>query len=244
MEPMEEIWETVSQPAPDGKRYLTFKDLGGLSFLYVTGFVDIKKYSFKEWIDSFLPSRQKDGSYLVSHDGWREKKKFRYEGPVTPPFDPNAIVEEEYTEADFIQLINDRVVPNTFMIEEKAVPELIQRLKAAKKIKDGKIFVDRAVKKGITLLVDQYPSPRRVLELMTFELKKVNKAEGEKARRGAEKSGFKAGRTAQEIAATRLAEMSRTLRAAGVPMPSIPGIPGIPEVSLKDLKKRKTPQRA
>lgn len=232
---MEEIWESVSEPAPDGKRYLTFKNLGGLSFLYVTGFVDVKKYSFKDWSDAFLPSRKKDGSYLVTHEQWIEKKKFRYAGPIGTPFDPTTLEEKEYTETDFVQLLQDGVVPNTYMIDEKAIPQMVANLKAQGKIKGGRILIDKTIKKSIAQLIDNYPSPLRILELMASELIKVKKGERGKASGAAQKSGFAKGKTAQEIAASRLAEMTKTLKEAGAAMPEIPS------VSLKELKKKKGP---
>lgn len=237
MEPIEEIWQTVSKPGPDGKRYILLKGMQDLGFLYISGFVDIKKYNFQEWINAFASSRQKDGSYLISHDQWVEKKKFRYSGPVGVPFDPMTIKEEEYSEQEFIELLKTKVIPNT-IFDQSAIPRIVAEFKLQKKIQNGKIGVDKALKKMILDTVNDHPSPLRVLQVMVDTMRRKKGLGKSFSQFDLQKSQFSAGRTAQEIAKARLAEIAREIQRAETPVPEGP------TVSLKDLgRKRRTTGR-
>src|SRR5204863_7506137 len=96
------------------------------------------KYSLQDWVSAFLPSRLADGSYIVNHEQWMEKKKFRYTGPVGHPFEPSKIPEKEYDEADFLKLLKEKIIPNT-IFDESAMPQLLATLKVPQKLKNGKI---------------------------------------------------------------------------------------------------------
>src|SRR5262245_56516548 len=113
MDPLEAIFNRVAKDGKDGKKYIFFKDQTDIAFLYASGFVDAKKYGFQNWMDAFKPSRQADGSYVISREQWMEKKKYHYEGPINPPWDPMSLEEREYTEKEIQEIIAKKIIPCT-----------------------------------------------------------------------------------------------------------------------------------
>jgi len=233
MDPMEQIWEKAAKPAKDGNKYFIFKGINDLGFLYVTGFVDAQKYSLKDWTDAFKSSQQKDGSYLVSHAQWLEKRKFRYGGVIHPPFNPLTLPEKEYSEEEVIKVLSENILPQT-IFDKSAIPQILQNLRSQKKLVNGKLKVDRKLKMEVAHLIDSYPSPRRILELMVDTLKRAKKP-SEALAHQTERSGFAAGKTAQQIVASRLSELAKEIKKEEAPLSEAPSI------SLKELKKRKPP---
>jgi len=235
LEPIEEIWLKVAKPAKDGNRYIYLKGGQDLGFLYVSGFVDIAKNGFKEWLDSFADSRQKDGSYIVSHDQWVSKKKFRFTGKIGDPFDPMALPEREYTEGEFVKLLTEKVIPNT-IYSPSYIPQFLNDLRAQKRLVNGKIRLDQGAKAFLTRTVNSFPSPTRILELMVAALKEQKGSGFKSTQLSAQKSNFAAGSTAEKMIQARLAEIAKETQKAE---PAPKG----PTVSLKDLQKKKTPGR-
>lgn len=230
---MEELWLKVSKPAKDGKKYIVLKGVNDLGFLYVSGFVDISKYGFKEWIDAFKGSRTPTGSFIVTHEQWLEKKKFRYDGKIGIPYDPMTMIEEkDYTEAEVTKLLTEKIIPNT-IYSAAYVPQVVNNLKAQGKLAGGKIFIDKKVKEFVGTIINTYPSPRRILELMVAALKDQKKNKNQLSQAEAQKSSFAAGSTAQSIVQARLAELAKEVKAAESVQPSGPTL------SLKDLAKKR-----
>jgi hypothetical protein len=229
---MEELWLKVSKPAKDGNRYILLKGLGDIGFLYATGFVDVQKFSFKDWMDSFLSSRQKDGSFVITKPQWMEKKKFRYEGKIEPPFDAFTIEEKEYTESELTKLLTDKIIPNT-IYNQSYIPQVLNNLRAQKKLVNGKIRIDREMKEFIHNLINTYPSPKRILELMVGALKYAKDNKYKMSQLGLQKSAFAAGSAAEKIVQARLSEIAKEIHAAEAPAPTGP------TVSLKDLQKKR-----
>src|SRR5579885_1144140 len=87
------IWDQVAPPGTNGKKVITFADRNDLVYLFCTGFVDERKFTLHDWVDSFQESLQEDNSYAVSEAQWMSKAKFRYSGPVGQPFDPMLLRE-------------------------------------------------------------------------------------------------------------------------------------------------------
>ena len=233
MDAMEEIWGKVAKPEKDGTKKIVLKGANDLGFLYVSGFVDIKKNSFKSWIDAFAPSRRKDGSYAVTHDQWVEKKKFRYTGRVGVPFDPMSIEEKQYTEVEVIKLLTEKIIPNT-IYDESYIPQVLNNLRAQKKLVNGIATIDRKTKEYVAQIVNNYPSPTRILEILVDALRKSRGSKNAMSQLEAQKSGFAAGMTAQQIAASRLNEIAKEVKQAESQVAN-----ETPSVSLKDLKKKK-----
>lgn len=229
---MEELWLKVSKPAKDGNRYITLKGLGDIGFLYATGFVDVQKFTFKEWMDAFAPSRQKDGSFVVTHPQWMAKKKFRFDGKLDAPFDAFTIEERDYTEAELTKLMTEKIIPNT-IYNQSYIPQVLNNLRAQKKLVNGKIKIDKGIKEFIHNLINTYPSPKRILELMVGALKYAKDNKYKMSQLGLQKSSFAAGSAAEKIVQARLSEIAKEIHAAEAPAPTGP------TVSLKDLQKRR-----
>lgn len=236
MNPMEEIWNSVSKSGKDGKRSITLKGVGDLAFLYLSGFVDVKQHNFKSWIAAFQPSKLADGSFAVTHDQWLEKRKFRYEGPVETPFDPNTIEEKEYTEDEFIKLMGKEILPNT-QFDPGVIPQMMANLRLQKKSQNGKVNLDKKLKHELIELLNRYPHPQRVLQAMVYALKEGKGKQVALSQAEAQKSSFTAGLSIQQMAQTRLAEISKELKKEGVALPESQ----VPAISLKDLKKKRPP---
>jgi predicted DNA binding CopG/RHH family protein len=231
MNPMEEIWQSTSIPGKDGQNYIVFQGIGDLSFLYLSGFVDVDKFSFQEWADSFRSSRQKDGSYRITHEQWLEKKKFRYSGPIGVPFDPMSLEEREYPEAEFLKILSEKVLPNT-IFDRKSAPKLMENLRLFKKLHGGKVTLDKEVKQALTQILTDYASPRRFMEMTVENLRKQKDAKAALSEIESQRSKFAAGKTAQEIAAARLSEIAKEIKKEATTAAG-------PSVSLKELKKKK-----
>ncbi len=238
MDQLLDTWNRVSKPAKDGKRFITFKSVQDLMFLYATGFVDTQKYSFEQWLNAFATSRQSDGSYLLTQAQWLEKKKFHYTGPIHPPFDPMSLEEREYTEQEITKLLTQDLIPAT-SFDKSYVPQVINNLKAQGRFVNGRFKIDTNVKKYLTEVIKQYPSPLRVLQVTVHKLLKAKKGDVASAKEELQKSNFYAGASAQQIASSRLSSMvGATKSASSSDSPEGTGI------SLKDLqKKRKSTQK-
>ncbi len=234
MEPMEELWMKVSKRFKDGNRYIALEGVNDLSFLYVSGFVDVKKFPFKDWIEAFKDSRQSTGKYIVNHEQWLAKKKFRFTGPIGVPFDPMTIPEKAYTEKEIIDLLSKKIIPNT-TYDPSYIPQVMNNLRAQNKFVNGKFIIDRKTKEYVNQIVNTYPSPTRILELMVGAIKWNKKSKHQRAGLEAQKSSFAAGSTAQRIAEQRLAEIAKEIHA------HTPVEPKGPTISLKDLQKRRGP---
>ncbi|QQR80567.1 MAG: hypothetical protein IPJ69_14980 [Deltaproteobacteria bacterium] len=232
MDQILDTWNKVSKPTKDGKRFITFKSVQDLMFLYATGFVDTQKYSFEQWLNAFTSSRQSNGSYLVSKEQWLEKKKYHYSGPVNPPFDPMTIEEKEYTEQEITKLLTQDLIPAT-SFDKSYVPQVINNLKAQGRLINGKFKIDQNVKKYLTEVIKQYPSPLRVLQVTVHKLLKAKKGDVASAKEELQKSSFFAGASAQQIASSRLSNMVGNAKTTAP----------IPEegagISLKDLRKKR-----
>ncbi|GEM_PF-2563477 len=233
MDPLESIWNKVAKPSKDGKKYIVFKDLQDLMYLYASGFVDAQKYSFKQWSEAFASSLQSDGSYRVSAEQWAEKKKFHYRGPINPPFDPLSLEERVYAEKEITRVLTDQFIPST-IYSTSYVPSILNHLKTQGKMIQGEFHIDLEFKKRLLAIIDQQPSPLRVLQVIVHQLKSQKKGNVKLTQEDLQKSGFEAGATAQQIASARLSDLMGTKEAN-------PQTTSRENISLKELqRKRKT----
>ncbi len=203
-------------------------------FLYASGFVDAQKYSFDQWTDAFASSRQADGSYLINKEQWLEKKKFHYRGKIDVPFDPMIIEERDHTEEEVTRLLADKILPGT-IFDKSYLPTAINNLKAQGKLVNGKLSVDLATKKYLLSLMNQYPSPLRVLQVTVHKLKQARKGDRQMTQDEQQQSAFIAGASAQQIAASRLSDMMKSTQGDVKSQSSSQG-----GISLKDLQKKKS----
>lgn len=238
MDPLEVIFNRVAKERKDGKRHIFFKDHVDIAFLYATGFVDAKKFTYKQWLDSFDPSKQPDNSYIISKEQWLEKKKFHYDGPIHPPWDPMALEDREYTEKEIQDLLVEKVLPCT-VFDATYAQVYINNLKAQGRLVNGKAIIDKVAKEYILQVINQYPCPMRVLEVSVYGLRNMKRGKTQTAQDQIQKSGFAAGMTAQQIYSSRLADLAK--KQAPKVAPAAP-VSNNPAISLKDLqKKRRAP---
>lgn len=237
MDPLEAIFHRVAKESKGAKdkKYIFFKDQVDIAFLYASGFVDAKKYTYKQWLDAFDPSKQANGSYVVSHEQWMEKKKFHYDGPINPPWDPMALEERDYTEKEITELLVQKILPCT-VFDSSYAQTYINNLKAQAKLVNGVAFMDKAAKDYILQVINQFPAPMRVLEVAVWGLKKAKKGITQAAQTRIQESGFATGATAQQIFANRLADLAKTPAAK---QPQAAPVSDKPAVSVKDLQKRR-----
>ena len=235
MDALAEIFLKTSKPGKDGKRYIFFKNQVDVTFLYFSGFVDAKKFSCDKWIEAFKASQQPDGSYAISEKQWLEKKRFHYEGPVDPPWDPMTLEEREYKEKEVHDLLIRKILPCT-VFDKGYAQVYMNNLKAQGRLVNGRARVDRPAKEYILQILNQYPSPLRVLQISVHGLRKARRGFTQAAQDQIQKSGFASGMTAQQIYASRLADL------AGKQSPKeTPPAPDKPAVSIKDLQKSRGP---
>lgn len=233
---MHSIWNRVSRLAKDGKKYIVFKTAHDLAYLYASGFVDSKKFTYQNWMDAFAASKLKEGSYLVTYDQWMEKAKYHYHGPVGEPFDPMQLEDRLYAEKEFIEILKKKVIPET-IFDESQVGSFTNNLKAQGRFVNGQVNIDKEAKKFMLQFMNTYPSPMRVLRIQVQRMSKAKKGAIGAAQSQAQKSGFAVGQTAQQITAAKLDSLFQSGAAtppAATPASNAPG-----GLSLKDLQKKR-----
>lgn len=221
---MESVWAQAAQTTQDGGRCLFFKTDQELYFLYSHGFVDYQKYPLKQWIAAFQTSRQKGGSYRITHDQWLEKSKFCYMGAIGVPFDAMTLPDKTYTEKELKDFLSERIIPQT-VTDDKAIPELIEQLKTKKKIVNGSAKLDADLKQIMNGFMNTYASPMRQLELENEAIRLAQQ-------RAQTNTAFSAGMTAQQAIMEKMKNLSGQT-------PETQAASDAPSLSLKDLKKKR-----
>ncbi|QQR80555.1 MAG: hypothetical protein IPJ69_14920 [Deltaproteobacteria bacterium] len=199
----QDIWQRVSQPANDGNRYIFFKSLTDIEYLYCTGFVDEEVYSVKQWVESFNDSRQPDGSYVINEIEWMDKIPFRHVKPVGSPFDVMTLKEGDWSEEDMQKLIQTTLLPNLFFTKDE-FSQIFALAKQNGLYVNGKYRITPLIKRDIHQMLTQYPSPRRARELAMQEAKKAQAPAGAANTSG---TGFQKGIPASQQAAMRLQDL-------------------------------------
>jgi len=232
-----EIWERVSKDPGDGVRVITFATENDLNFLYASGFVDAEKYTMEQWLKSFDECKQKDESYIVTNKQWMAKEAMHYTGPVREPFNPLNLPEEELTEAQFVTMLKQCIIPSSQATVEK-IPVILKDFKDQEFFKDGKIMVTTKVKNELNIFLAMYPSPLRVLEFKIMQLKS-----GEIATTGSEftdimASGYVAGASK---AKTTQSKLDSLLGGHAKPAAQPSGAPGDMDVAALRSKMKNRP---
>lgn len=199
---LQSIWDKLSKPAKDGKKWLTFRDRNDLVYLYSTGFVDEKQYTLQDWIKAFDDSRQADGSYLIAEGSWMDKVKFHYAGPIGVPFDPLDLRDGDWTEADMEKVIVEKILPSIYFTEAE-FRKIFDEVKPTFFL-NGVYKLNSAVKKDLKELIDLIPSPAHVRALGVAEAR-GRASPGSKS--AGVSTGFSSGPSQSEAAAQRLANI-------------------------------------
>lgn len=203
------IWDKVSQPSPDGQRYIVWRTRDDIDYLYDTGFVDTDRHKKEDWIDAFKDSLQADKTYRITKDQWLAKRPFRFNGPTSPPFDPLTLQEGEWEIEEFEKILKEKVFPSTTLSEE-IFRKAIDKGKE-KAFVGGKFILSKAFKFALKQAFILHPSPRRFRELAVAEARdELNKAleAAQKARKGStSKSGYVSGPSQERSAMDQLSRL-------------------------------------
>lgn len=208
---MKYIWEQVSQPDPQGKRFVKYGGRQDLVYLYETGFVDTDKFPLTEWVDAFKDSLQKDGRYLLDENQWMAKKKYRYDGPIDVPFDPLVLPERLWEPSEFEKLLKEKILPS-MAIPEKTFRDSLEKVKDKMLVK-GKVSIDKQFKFVLKQILDNSPSPRRFREVSLAEaLQKMGQGSPKPGmpavpQTAQQKSGFSTGPAASKAAVDQLSKL-------------------------------------
>ncbi len=209
-DPMKYIWDKVSKPGPDGKRYITYKNLVDLKYLYETGFVDTDKYTLQQWTDTFKPSLKPDGSYQISEQQWMAKRPYRYAGPVDAPFDPIAMREGAWDPDELKTLIDKRIAPSC-TLQRSHFDKMLEEGRRMGRFVNGKFTINKPFKFGLKQLLDTYPSPRRLREKALADAAgKTTTSESSGVRSGVPvpvRSGFAQGPSKEQSMADKLSRL-------------------------------------
>ena len=188
------IWDQVAQKGPDGKKVILFANRDDLVYLFCTGFVDERKFALYDWVDSFKPCLQEDGSYAVTETEWMDKARFRFSGPIGQPFDPSKIREGDWSEQEIEALLKGALLPAVYFTEkefrsifDEARPTFFE---------NGTYKMTKDVKKDLKAFVDMYPSPAQVRALGLAE-----------ARASKAGSAFSTGPAQSQVVAQRLSDL-------------------------------------
>lgn len=136
-----------------------------IDFLWDNGFVDTEKFNPEEWRQAFEAFKQKDGNYKISHDEFMTLDKYRYDGPIRIPFDPEKINEGKYTDEGFGQLVQSSIAPSCGLPPSE-LKQCIDDLKQEFRQDDDLVLIKAAAKQKIKKLLDEFPSPLRRLEII------------------------------------------------------------------------------
>ncbi len=139
---------------------LIFEGEHDLVYLYNTGFVDTDKFSLDKWIQAFRESRQRDGSYSLTHEQWLDKVTYRYNEKVEAPFDIMAIREGEWTESEWKDFVKEKIMPETIFTYDQFLKGFEEGKKAGK-LKNGMVIVTQELKQTWLQAINKNPSPQR-----------------------------------------------------------------------------------
>ncbi len=191
------IWDKVAQPGTNGKKFIVFANRNDLVYLFCTGFVDERKHTLRDWVDSFQECLQEDGSYAVPEEHWMSKAQYRFSGPVGQPFNPLLLREGDWSEKEMEGLIKGFLLPAVYFTE-KEFRSIFDEAKPTF-FKNGVYKVTKDVKQDFKTLLDMYPSPAQVRAL--------GLAEARAQMSGKAGSGFTTGPAQSQVAAQRLADL-------------------------------------
>jgi len=192
-DPMQYIWDKVPKTKEGFILYLA----GDIPYLYRNGFVDTQQFSYQTWKAAFDDCLQPDGTYLVSEEKFMSFRKFRYEGPLFKPFDPNRVRSGEWNDNDLQKLYDLSIKPSSTVAED-VFWNSVKALKDQGFEQNGNLLVNEAVKKQLSYLIERFPSPRRRLEKEVGRLREEREEEFREVTKNRDSSKFVAGKFASE----------------------------------------------
>ncbi len=217
-EAMEYIWSQVPKHIKDDAEYIVYTEQD-IEILYVAGLVDTQKFSLDQWKQSFQDCKQEDNQYWVSYEKMISLGKYRYCKFVGEPFDPLKIQPGLYHINVLWNMFEKSVMPscaldpsfikNTFdrlfRNKEKMRDLLSEEIKKAESedrelkvpedlvMKGDYVVVKQENLVSLKNLLDQYPSPRRYLEMGVMQSRIEKLQQLSDAAHHQQKSSFEAG---------------------------------------------------
>lgn len=195
-EAMEYIWERV----PKQKDGLTIRYLkADLDYLYYNGFVDTRQFSIELWKKAFKNFEQEDGSFVLNKNQFMALRLFRYDGRSDEVFDPYKVQKGPWPDKS-LQKLYDKSIYKASAISEETYWTFINEMKKKPGYLDanGHFIIDDHIIHELAVLLQNYPSPRRRLEIEVSRLReeKNKKLAGNAKNRDA--SGFTVGQSDRE----------------------------------------------
>ncbi len=233
---MDSIWQQVPKelnPLPNFPgEYIRYVATDP-KYLYLTGFVDAKRYTLEEWEAAFQDCLQPDGSYLISKEKFLSLGKYKYSGPIKNPLDAMKIREGWYELDTWHTFCIKGIIPSTTLTAEHLV-QAEKLMKEGGQILNGRIRIDKAAKLRIKKILDDYPSPTRRRELAVDEIhQKRVQAEVARSQSSVVRTTFEKG---EKVGDRQKKDLKETLlKAANI---SKKGKEEPATLSLKDLKKK------
>ncbi len=233
---MERIWAEIPKeynlPPSFSGEYIRYTHTDP-KYLYLTGFVDTKRFKIEEWEAAFADCKQADATFLISKEKFISLGKYKYSGPIKNPLDPMKIREGWYDINAWHEFCVKSILPSTVA----TVEELVQSEKIYKEkglITNGKILVDKTFKLRLLNVLNNYPSPARHRELAVADIhQKRLAAEAERSQSPIVKTTFQKG---QRLGEKEKKNLSEALLKNSQINPKTTEKPST--LSVKDLKKK------
>ena len=203
-DPMTALWLQVSQKEADGTRVIVWKNDQDLDLLYYTGFVDTDKFTLIQWKEAHQDFKQKEASYRLKLKDWMGLKKYRYDGIVSPLFEPETLKEGVWSEVQFDRFLKEIFLPQVTCSEKQ--------FREALKTTGNKIFdkggykITKAFKNDLKIILETFPSPKRAREIAVYVYKEMNK-KGGITPKISERSSFTQGPTEAAIITNKLSQI-------------------------------------
>jgi len=263
---MEYIWSQVPKEIKDGVEYITYVK-SDLPYLYNSGMVDTNRFSYDQWEKAFDDCLGDDGRYWVDHRKMIFLGFFRYSKTVNEPFDPLKMRTGKYSTDRLKKVLERSIIPSTSLpadFMKKTFDQMFKKHESfgqifKKNIEEAKekgeefdesqvtpinfkgdyVIIERQHLLNMRNLLDNYPSPRRKMEMGVAQLRSEKLQEMAGMVEQPQKSTFESGKDFRETTKESLKDMlvKASEDATGGRKPTEP------PVNIKDMKKPKRPTK-
>ena len=133
---MEYIWQKVPKTLKDGKEYVVYAPTD-LPYLYNSGLVDTKRFTFQQWEQGFTDCLGADGKYWVDHRKMLFLGFFRYSKTVGDPFDPLKLRIGKWPIERLWRVYKNSVIPSCSLPPEFIKEKFDQIFRKKKSVKEA-----------------------------------------------------------------------------------------------------------
>lgn len=172
---MSYLWDTMEKTEDGNHIIYTEADV---ETLWQMGFVDTERFPLPAWRTAFDAYVQPDGSFLLSKDAFLSLDTYRYRGEIRVPLDAMMINEGKYTDEGLKELFSSSVAPSVDLPTDE-VHRFFEQLTRDFRDERGLIIIGPEAKRRIAMLLEDYPSPLRNLEILFDRM--MTGVEGEEA---------------------------------------------------------------